>query len=388
MKRDNCWQFFLSPILLLSVFSKYRSNLLSVDKQSKFFNPVKLTSFLSLFFFIIITTLPSGAFAGSFTAFGPQSFVRASGTPVVETGSFSVNNPNTTYTLQIQNGSLEDSVNELVSSSIISINGLQVVGPDEFSQNITYIEKEVTLSASNTFSVELRGKPGGTISISIAGEDNDPPLITATLGAEPNIAGWHNQGVTVTYTCTDAISGVSSCPSPITVSGEGANQAISATATDNAGNTATASVSLNIDKTAPTIIESALPAANASGWNNTDVDVSFSCTDTLSGVDACTGPLTTSTEGTDQSVSGTATDLAGNTASASLNLNIDKTAPSITESALPAANASGWNNTDVTVSFSCADALSGVDSCIDPVTLITEGSLLKRSRAPCKRPCG
>ena len=69
--------------------------------------------------------------------------------------------------------------------------------------------------------------------------------------------------------------------------------------------------------------------ANASGWNNTDVTVSFSCADALSGVDGCSTPLTLATEGLAQVVSGSVSDLAGNTASTSVSLNIDKTAPQV-----------------------------------------------------------
>ncbi|MDF2629742.1 MAG: endonuclease [Symbiobacteriaceae bacterium] len=53
---------------------------------------------------------------------------------------------------------------------------------------------------------------------------------------------------------------------------------------------------------------------------------------------------------------------------------LDKTAPTITGVAAPAPNAEGWNNTDVTVTFTCADLESGVASCTDPVTLTAEGA--------------
>ena len=41
---------------------------------------------------------------------------------------------------------------------------------------------------------------------------------------------------------------------------------------------------------------------------------------------------------------------------------------------MPAPNANGWNNTDVTVTFTCADAASGIASCTSPVTVTTEGA--------------
>ena len=94
-------------------------------------------------------SLASLSYAGTFVAFGPESYQRESGSPVTVTNNFTVLNPNTTYTIRINNGGLENSEFELVSSSIISLNGVQVVGPNEFNQKVTLIEKPVVLSTSN-----------------------------------------------------------------------------------------------------------------------------------------------------------------------------------------------------------------------------------------------
>src|SRR4029078_10657013 len=42
------------------------------------------------------------------------------------------------------------------------------------------------------------------------------------------------------------------------------------------------------------------------------------------------------------------------------NSNVAQTAPTITASASPAANFAGWNNSAVTVHFTCTDATSGI----------------------------
>ena len=52
----------------------------------------------------------------------------------------------------------------------------------------------------------------------------------------------------------------------------------------------------------------------------------------------------------------------------------DAVAPTITATLSPAPNAAGWNNTDVTVSFACADERSGVGFCPDPVVVTREGA--------------
>jgi large repetitive protein len=147
------------------------------------------------------------------------------------------------------------------------------------------------------------------------------------------------------------------------VTTEGADQSVTGNVTDQAGNTATKTVSgINIDKTAPTITADQSPNANANGWNKTDVTVNYNCADSLSGVDSCSANDNVTTEGTNQSRSGTVTDKAGNTASVTKDgINIDKTAPLVAyQSASPPANAAGWRNVNVTATFEANDQLSGM----------------------------
>ncbi len=203
--------------------------------------------------------------------------------------------------------------------------------------------------------------------------DKSAPEITHALSAAPNAAGWNNTDVTVTFNCSDATSGVASCPSP-TVVGEGADQTVTGTAYDIAGNGSNDSVSLHVDKTAPIIGYSVSQVPNFFGWNNASVMVTFDCSDALSGIASCSDPVTIG-QGANQTVTGTATDIAGNTATVSLSLNIDTTKPTISYGLLPALpNAAGWYNSDVTVSFACFDFLSGVTLCSDPVTLTSDGA--------------
>ncbi|MDX6437553.1 MAG: uncharacterized protein QOF45_136 [Gaiellaceae bacterium] len=112
---------------------------------------------------------------------------------------------------------------------------------------------------------------------------------------------------------------------------------------------------------APAISASASPAANAAGWNNTPVTVSFTCVDPLSSiVGSCPGPVTLGTEGVDQSVSRTAATKGGLSLSDGVsNIDIDLTNPTVTY----AGGKAGYQ-VDEQVSITCtaADALSGVAS--------------------------
>ena len=203
-----------------------------------------------------------------------------------------------------------------------------------------------------------------------------PPTITSTVTPAANANGWHGANVTVSFTCSSPL-GVANCPSPVTVTTEGRSQVVSRTVTDVAGNTATASVTLNIDKTPPVVTAAASPAANGNGWNSTPVVVSFAATDGLSGVNptSVTAPVTVSADGTNLSATGQAADLAGNIGTATrTGINIDRVVPTITAALSPAANAGGWNKTPVTAHFTCADSGSGIASCGPDTQLSSEAA--------------
>ncbi|OLD64763.1 MAG: hypothetical protein AUI47_04500 [Acidobacteria bacterium 13_1_40CM_2_68_5] len=131
---------------------------------------------------------------------------------------------------------------------------------------------------------------------------------------------------------------------------------------------------IGVDKDPPIIKPTLEPAPNEAGWNNTNVSVRFDCSDSTSGVATCTRPITVSHEGAGQVLSGTASDRTGTTSGASVKVSIDRTPPQIAASVDPPPNAAGWNRTDVTVRFSANDALSGIATVSDPVTVTTEGA--------------
>ena len=149
---------------------------------------------------------------------------------------------------------------------------------------------------------------------------------------------------------------------------------------DGAGNVSVASnkallfAAAVADTTAPTITASVSPAPNAAGWIGDTATVTFTCTDTGSGIPAgaCPTPQNVTADGTTV-VSGTVSDAAGNQASVYTTVQVDRTAPSITASVAPA----GWSNgASATVTFSCSDETSGLDAsgCPIPVTVLGEGS--------------
>jgi Bacterial Ig-like domain (group 3) len=163
-------------------------------------------------------------------------------------------------------------------------------------------------------------KSSGPVSASLTiVEDTTPPTITASATKADNssyTAGdWTNQTVTVHFTCSDAESGVADCPADQIFSTDGSFTA-TGTATDVAGNSADASFGpIMIDKTAPTLSPSVSP--DPVSLNGVAI-ATAGAIDSGSGVatQSC-GAVSTSTVGT-HSVTCTATDNAGNTATATM----------------------------------------------------------------------
>jgi pectin methylesterase-like acyl-CoA thioesterase len=210
--------------------------------------------------------------------------------------------------------------------------------------------------------------------------DHTAPATVATFGQQPNETGWHNADVTLTlaaadndagtgvreiiYTVNGAVMHVHDNAATLTIANEGTTQ-VTFYAKDNAGNSEPAqAVTVKLDKTAPVIGELTRTPANAAGWNNTEVNASYTATDALSGfAEGATfaGSFSINSEGADQSYTFAVSDLAGNTAQGTLShVNIDKTAPVINAARTTPANAAGWNNADVSIAYNASDALSGL----------------------------
>ena len=245
----------------------------------------------------------------------------------------------------------------------------------------------LTLNSSGTHTVQFWStdvagniETAHTLTVSI---DLAPPTISHSLSPVPNAAGWNNSNTTVTFACADQVglSGLATCTAPVKVAKEAGGQLVAGTATDVAGNAASDTVTVNVDKTPPTISGSATPAANGAGWNNTNVTVAFACSDALSGIKTCPANSVLSSDGANQSVGGNAVDVADNTASAVVSgINIDKTAPTLTGAPTTSANSNGWYSGDVGIAWSCSDALSGIaGSCPSASTITGEGSGLTAS---------
>lgn len=264
--------------------------------------------------------------------------------------------------------------NKIVTSNVpvISSNGdivaYTIEGYNYTVQNMGYDDPtRAIVSEDNTSDTDVYSTRNILKSV-----DSLSPYVLGSQTINANTNGWHKQDVTINWTATDPApsSGTPTQPPATVADREGEQAYTSAPSCDPAGNCATGSLTVKLDKSAPEIIATLSAPATVDGWHNAPVTVSFNCSDAVSGIDSCTAPVTVSDNG-GTIITGTATDKAGNTMSINVIVAIDKDKPTVTQSVSPSANAAGWHKSDVTVAASCQDAISGILSCEPASTVLS-----------------
>ncbi|MFH0962167.1 MAG: chitobiase/beta-hexosaminidase C-terminal domain-containing protein [archaeon] len=151
-------------------------------------------------------------------------------------------------------------------------------GPVESFFDIFMTTDGAGQSASGTC-YDLAGNSAGT-TVSNIDIDKTVPSISGTVSPSPNGDGWNKEDATVHFDCSDATSGISSCTSDVLVTTEG-ETLVTGTAIDNAGNSATADITVKLDKTDPVTESSFNPAApnGLNGWYVTEPEITLTFTD-------------------------------------------------------------------------------------------------------------
>lgn len=218
----------------------------------------------------------------------------------------------------------------------------------------------------------ILGNRNGNIYVFTYRKDITPPITTATLTGIMGQNSWYTSEVMVTLEATDDSSGVAKTEvstdgttwlpysTPFFITNEGITT-INYKSTDYAGNVELIkNQTIKIDQTPPTISGAPTTLPNANGWYNTDVVVNFTASDGISGIDTVTPDITISTDGVNQSVVGTATDVAGNSNSTTVSgINIDKTPPLVTINT-PVNGGMYILNQTLIANWSAEEPLSGV----------------------------
>jgi len=233
----------------------------------------------------------------------------------------------------------------------------------------------------------------------------DADITAPTTTIDPDGQAWTTNDVDFTLTCDDdpvgcqttyykiiddgqpcgttgyssGNSGTVSC-----ASGSACEKRVCYYSVDNGGNTETTETSnvFHIDKEEPTttpVVTSGTAGSN--NWWLSDVDITLGCYDgsgsgcdetwhCIDQSDSC-GPnilsasLTVTNEGTNY-VRFYSTDMIGNTELVkSFEVKIDKTPPETSASALGTVGSNGWYISDVLITLSCTDAVSGCNEMVD-----------------------
>lgn len=197
--------------------------------------------------FCFLSVFLGTSYAVEVTSFGPKQYLRNSGAPDVYTDTF-----NTTQgqgMLIVKNGAMdgENRISDAISSARVFVNGEEIFGPNDFNQNVYLLESPVNLADSNTISLELASNPGSYITIEVK-QDILLPDVTMSANPETIQAGGAS---TLTWTSTNAdsciiepnIGNVDTSGSLAVSPTETTTYTITAT---NLGGTATASITLSV----------------------------------------------------------------------------------------------------------------------------------------------
>ncbi len=199
------------------------------------------------------------------------------------------------------------------------------------------------------------------------GADTTPPVVTPVVTGEQGAAGWYTRDVSVRWSVSDPESGVAATSAgcaATTVVTETAGQVLACTARNRGGRSATGTVTIKLDKTAPVLTGVPSGPRSASGWYTGDVAIAWNASDPISGVATRTGcapAVTTDTPGLQ--VPCAARNAAGLEVSTSVYLRLDETPPTVTPVPSRRPDRRGIYNRPLTVRFSGSDGTSGLEGC-------------------------
>ncbi len=153
-----------------------------------------------------------------------------------------------------------------------------------------------------------------------------PATMTATVHPErPTATGWYREPVTVSYACTvEGIATIDWCPATRTVETDGRDMEITEEFLSAEGAHATATVTVSLDRTPPTVAVVGLPDSGT--YEGTPPDGECLASDLVSGVATCEVSHTVAPDGT-VTYTATAVDRAGNSRASTRTLRLPGSTP-------------------------------------------------------------
>jgi hypothetical protein len=192
-----------------------------------------------------------------------------------------------------------------------------------------------------------------------------PSVTFKCTPAPQDCSGWYRSNVSIDWTVLPSDASVITGCRDFTYTADtpGTNDICSA---DDGSATTTVQLKIRRDATPPVVTGgSPARAADANGWYNRDVLLTFKGTDQTSGIKECTSTSYGGPDSAAASVTGTCIDNAGNTSSPlPYGLKFDATGPDVTSVAPERGpDFNGWYNRPVRFDVTGADALSGLADC-------------------------
>lgn len=241
----------------------------------------------------------------------------------------------------------------------------------------TTVSAEGTTTITGTASDAADQTDSAAVTVNI---DKTKPTASIATAQQPNAAGWFKTPPGVIVSCNDTLSGLDTCNAP-TVPQTSYVGPLTATTSDRAGNTNSASVDIKLDTMPPTITPSMIPDLNEHGWSREEdrIVVHFECDDpsqngVASGLaDECPVDVAVLKVGVTE-LTRTIHDVAGNETTLTTYVRIDRTAPTLTivpDRAPDTEN--GWYTDPVTLTGECDDTESPIIDCTE-VTIDEDGT--------------
>jgi hypothetical protein len=197
--------------------------------------------------------------------------------------------------------------------------------------------------------------------------DAHAPVVTVAAARNADHNGWFNHPVVISWSGTDATSGIAACTAPVNYAGpDSGNASSGGGCTDRAGNSASPPpLAFKYDATAPatTIVPSR--RADANGWYNRPLQVDWKGSDPVSGVASCSSVAYSGPDAASLSRSGACTDNAGNSSAAvAFDFRYDHTPPTgLTVSPARGPDHDGWYNQPLAIRWAASDGLAGIAAC-------------------------
>jgi hypothetical protein len=171
----------------------------------------------------------------------------------------------------------------------------------------------------------------GLVSLPIKYDSVPPTAVVGNAGRSPDANGWYNHAVAVGFSGSDQTSGVEACTQTTYSGPDDGAASVAGTCVDAAGNVgASATFGFRYDAHGPSVTAGPARQPDANGWYNHPLTVSFSGSDTISGLDACVAPQTYSGRQDDSAtVTGSCRDRAGNTTPRTFSFRYDAKPPAV-----------------------------------------------------------